>query len=185
VAIIKIIPLQFPAVDMLEKMLGTIGRRFRAEAHLSTHPMDLSPYFDPVRSQYNANEIIQKLNRFHQEDGKVLGITELDLFIPVLSYIFGQAYLGGSAALVSGHRLHNQRYGLPEDEGVYAERLMKCMIHELGHAHGLKHCLKPGCVMVATTYVEEMDQKSDTFCYQCQDLLSQLSSHRPNAGHAP
>jgi len=175
VSVIKIIPLQFPAVEELEKMLSIVSRRFKMETRLSTRPFDMNPYFNPVRSQYNANEIIQKLVAGAGEKNKIVGITELDLFIPVLSYIFGQAYLGGSAALVSGHRLHNSRYGLAEDPILYSERLLKCLIHELGHAFGLKHCLKPGCVMVSTTYVEEMDQKSDKFCQTCQSELVTLT----------
>ena len=175
-SLIKIIPLQFPAVEELEKMLSIISNRFKMETQLSTRPFDMTPYFNPVRSQYNANEIIQKLDTDAAEDNKIVGITELDLFIPVLSYIFGQAYLGGSAALISGHRLHNSRYGLVEDPVLYSQRLLKCLIHELGHAFGLKHCLKPGCVMISTTYVEEMDQKSDMFCQTCQDELSELTT---------
>ncbi len=173
--LIKIIPLQFPAVEELEKMLSIISNRFKMETSLSTRPFDMNPYFNPVRSQYNANEIIQKLVTSAAENNKIVGITELDLFIPVLRYIFGQAYLGGSAALVSGHRLHNSRYGLAEDPNLYFNRLLKCLIHELGHAFGLKHCLKLGCVMVSTTYVEEMDQKSDLFCHSCQAELTELT----------
>lgn len=171
--LIKIIPLQFPAVEELEKMLSILSNRFRMETRLSSQYFDMNPYFNPVRSQYNANEIIQKLVGVTDEDNKIVGVTELDLFIPVLSYIFGQAYLGGAAALVSGHRLHNSRYGLVEDSELYSQRLLKCLIHELGHAFGLKHCLKPGCVMLSTTYVEEMDQKSDTFCHTCQEELTE------------
>ena len=175
-SLIKIIPLQFSAVEELEKMLSIISNRFKMETRLSSRPFDMNPYFNPVRSQYNANEIIQKLVTTAGDENKIVGISELDLFIPVLSYIFGQAYLGGSAALVSGHRLHNNRYGLAEDPQLYSDRLLKCLIHELGHAFGLKHCLKPGCVMVSTTYVEEIDQKSDIFCHICQEELAELTS---------
>ena len=109
-SLIKIIPLQFAAIDELEKMLALLSERFKMEAVINTPHFDLTPYFNPVRSQYNANEIIQKLVPLTGERDKIVGITGLDLFIPVLSYIFGQAYLGGSVALVSGHRLENSRY---------------------------------------------------------------------------
>ena len=175
-SLIEIIPLQFSAVEELEEMLPIISNRFKMETRLSTRLFDMNPYFNPARSQYNANEIIQKLVTTVGDSSKIVGITELDLFIPVLSYIFGQAYLGGSAALVSGHRLHNSRYGLAEDPKLFSNRLLKCIIHELGHAFGLKHCLKPGCVMVSTTYVEEMDQKSDMFCLACKKDLKDLIS---------
>ncbi|MBC8375978.1 MAG: hypothetical protein H8E26_08015 [FCB group bacterium] len=168
---IKIIPLQFAGVEVLEQMLPLISARFKIETLMTTCRLDLTPFFDPVRSQYNANDIIQKLVPLADEGDKIVGVTDLDLFIPVLSYIFGQAYLGGSVALVSGHRLVNARYGLADDPKLFSERLLKCIIHELGHAFGLKHCLLPGCVMDSTTYVEEMDQKSDQFCRNCKIQL--------------
>jgi len=152
-------------------MLSALSSRFGTECVIGSKRLDLNRYFDPVRSQYNANEIIKDLLPLAEENDKIVGITELDLFIPVLSYIFGQAYLGGSAALVSGHRLENQRYGLVSDPQLFSARLFKCVIHELGHAFGLKHCLHPGCTMVSTTYVEELDQKSDRLCKSCRTEL--------------
>ncbi len=173
-SLIRIIPLQFSRVDLLEKMLPVISSHFKMETRLSDWHIDLTQFFDPVRSQYNANEMIQQLIPLAEKDDKIVGVTDLDLFIPVLSFIFGQAYLGGSAALISGHRLENQRYGLADDPKLYADRLIKCMVHELGHAFGLKHCLHPGCIMVSTTYVEEMDQKLDRFCRNCGRELAQI-----------
>ncbi|MBC8192493.1 MAG: archaemetzincin family Zn-dependent metalloprotease [Candidatus Marinimicrobia bacterium] len=168
---IRIIPLQFAGVEVLEQMIPPISARFKMETLVSAHRFDLTPFFDPVRSQYNANDIIQKLVPLTDEGDKIVGVTDLDLFIPVLSYIFGQAYLGGSVALISGHRLENARYGMTNDPKLFSERLLKCIIHELGHTFGLKHCLLPGCVMTSTTYVEEMDQKSDQFCRNCKIQL--------------
>ncbi len=173
---IRIIPLQFAGVEVLEMMLPILTSRFKIETILSTRRLEMTPFFNPVRSQYNANDIIKKLVPLTEENDKIVGVTDLDLFIPVLSYIFGQAYLGGSVALVSGHRLVNARYGLANDPKLFSERLLKCIIHELGHAFGLKHCLLPGCVMVSTTYVEEMDQKSDIFCRKCQTELTTLQA---------
>ncbi len=175
-SLIRIIPLQFAGVETMEQILPILSARFGMETILSSQRLDLTPYFNPARSQYNANDIIQKLLPMAGDEDKVLGLTDLDLFIPVLSYIFGQAYLGGAVALVSGHRLDNARYGLKQDPHLFSERLVKCIVHELGHAFGLKHCHMPGCVMVATTYVEEMDQKADRFCPECQSELSRLKA---------
>ncbi|MCF7904212.1 MAG: archaemetzincin [Candidatus Marinimicrobia bacterium] len=165
---IKIVPIQFAQVEILEDLLPELSTHFRTEVILGSLPrFDLSPYFNPVRSQYDANEIIVELNKLVVGEMKIVGVTDLDLFIPVVKYIFGQAYLGGNAALISGYRLYNSRYGLPEDLNIFADRLKKCMIHELGHAFGLIHCQQPGCVMLPTTYVEEMDQKLTTMCSSC------------------
>lgn len=169
--LIRIMPLEFSSVETLETVLSVLSKRFKTETRLSSQHLDLTPFFNPVRSQYNANEIIQRLLPLSGADDKIVGVTDLDLFIPVLSYIFGQAYLGGSVALVSGHRLENRRYGLASNDKLFTQRIIKCIVHELGHSFGLKHCLNPGCVMVSTTYVEEMDQKTDMFCQSCQKEL--------------
>ena len=108
------------------------------ETRLIQVHIDLTPFFDPVRSQYNANEIIKELVPLAHGEDKIVGVTDLDLFIPVLKYIFGQAYLGGSAALISGHRLESSRYGMVDDPKVFFERLLKSILHELGHAFGLE-----------------------------------------------
>lgn len=175
--LIKIIPIQFAKVEILESLLPSLAKTFKTEVILGSLPrFDLEPHFNPVRSQYDANEIIGKLNKLALGEMKIVGVTDLDLFIPVLKYIFGQAYLGGKTALISGHRLYNSRYGLPEDLDLFSERLKKCMIHELGHAFGLIHCQQPGCVMLPTTYVEEMDQKSERMCSSCRNKLVNAST---------
>jgi archaemetzincin len=174
VSLIRIIPIQFGQVEALEKMLPMISFRFQTEVIMGTHHLDLTRFFDPGRSQYNANEIIQELVPLAQDNDKIVGVTDLDLYIPVLSYIFGQAYLGGSAALVSGHRLESSRYGMIDDSEIFFDRLFKSILHELGHAFGLRHCLHPGCIMVSSTYVEEIDQKADLFCRQCHSELKQF-----------
>jgi len=170
-SLIKIIPLNFSRLDELEGIRQIIESRFKTDCLIKPYQVDLSQFFDPVRSQYNANQIIEQLNPLVNENCKIIGVTDLDIYIPVLSYIFGQAYLGGSTALVSGYRLDNRKYGLEDDPRLFHDRLLKCMLHELGHAFGLKHCLQPGCLMVSATYVEDMDQKGDLFCIDCQQAL--------------
>ena len=177
--LIKIIPIQFAEVEILESIMPVLNQHFQTQVILGNMSrIDLNPFFNPVRSQYDANEIIATLSQAATGSTKIIGITDLDLYIPVLSYIFGQAYLGGSTALVSGYRLYNSRYGLAEDMDLFRQRLTKCMIHELGHAFGLIHCHTPDCVMPSTTYVEEMDQKTTNMCSSC---LKQLRKNQDEA----
>ena len=44
---------------------------------------------------------------------RLLGVTERDLFVPVLSFVYGQAQLGGRVAVVSLARLRPEFHGLP------------------------------------------------------------------------
>ena len=95
----------------------------------------------------------------------------VDLFIPVLTHVFGEAQLDGCAALVSAYRLDNQLYGLPPNRDLLFQRLCKEAIHELGHTYNLLHCHNQTCVMMSSTYVEDIDLKSHQFCDRCLKSL--------------
>jgi archaemetzincin len=103
---------------------------------------------------------------------RILGVLGEDLFIPILTYVFGEAQLGGRVAVVSYHRLQSERYGLAPDRGLLHERLLKESLHELGHLGGLIHCSDLECVMHISTYVEDIDMKPAAFCSSCRAMLS-------------
>jgi archaemetzincin len=110
--------------------------------------------------------------RFASDNEKIIALFNVDLFIPILTFIYGQAFLNGRCGIVSGYRLRNEKYGLTADDKVFSERLIKEIIHELGHTFGLKHCLNPVCVMRSSTYVEDIDQKGGAFCSACKSIIS-------------
>lgn len=154
------------------RVVASLGQALGRQMQPVDLGMDLSRYFSADRNQYNATLILAGLLRLNPEpEDKIVGITSVDLFIPVLTFVFGQAQLGGQGALVSTHRLHNEFYGLPPDEDRLMERTVKEVVHELGHVFGLVHCRDYACVMHAATYVEDVDLKSDRFCDSCQSRL--------------
>jgi predicted Zn-dependent protease len=104
---------------------------------------------------------------------KALVVTEVDLFIPMLSFIYGQAQLGGPAAIVSLARLRQEFYDLPADAGLLGERARKESLHELGHTLGLVHCHDAGCVMSLATNIRQVDLKSGDYCRLCRALLAE------------
>jgi archaemetzincin len=139
--------------------------------------LSLKEGYDPVRSQYNSTWILsQILTLVPEEDCKILGVTSLDLYVPVLTFVFGEAQLDGRAALVSSFRLRDELYGLPKNPEKLRERLEKEAIHELGHTFGLIHCREPNCVMHTSTYAEEIDFKSKEFCPACSAFLKDKES---------
>lgn len=138
--------------------------------------LDVDRYFASERSQYNATLILAGLLRhLPDESSKIVGVTDVDLYIPVLTFVFGQAQLDGPGAVVSAFRLRNEYYGLPPDEGLLFERAVKEVVHELGHTFGLVHCDDYRCVMHASTYVEDVDVKAASFCAGCEGLLGALN----------
>jgi archaemetzincin len=136
--------------------------------------LDLRTFHAPEREQYHATLILAELLRhLPSSGGRIVGITDVDLYIPVLTFVFGQAQLGGPGAVVSVMRLHNEYYGLPPDEGLLLDRAVKEVVHEVGHGLGLVHCPDYRCVMSSSTYVEDVDLKSERFCPSCGALAAE------------
>lgn len=128
--------------------------------------------FDGVRGQYYSTKILRELIRDVPVNTlKILGIIDLDLYIPVLTFVFGEAQLGGIGAIVSTVRLRQEFYGLKPDKGLFFERLHKECLHELGHTFGLVHCDSIDCVMFFSNSVLEVDRKGRGFCNKCAGAI--------------
>jgi archaemetzincin len=177
---IALVPIYLGGLGGLAERRGLLDRlaaRLEAAFGLETevrHPwFDPERAFDPSRGQYNSTLLLAQLQPGPPgaAPARVLGLTGVDLFIPVLSWVFGEAQLPGPAAVVSLHRLSPEIYGLPADEERLAERAEKEAIHELGHTFGLVHCRSAACVMRASTYAEEIDHKPARFCAGCLAAL--------------
>jgi archaemetzincin len=158
--------------DLLELIVDDVEREFSVPVKTREGFLDLSIYYDPARKQYNGNELLMEIeSRFATETTKTLGIFNVDLFIPILTYIFGQAFLNGRSGIASIYRLSNERYGIKKNQTIFIDRIRKEVIHELGHTCGLIHCSNPTCVMRSSTYVEDIDQKEHRLCHKCKDEL--------------
>ncbi len=149
--------------------------------HLGVVPERLPPIeeppgaFDPGRGQYSAVEFLRAVvSHPRPRAGKVFAVTERDLFIPMLTFLFGQAQLSGPAALVSVARLRQEFYGLPADRELLLARLRAETLHETGHAFGLIHCRDRRCSMSLATSIQQLDMKQDDYCLSCRRALDEI-----------
>src|SRR5574341_1544872 len=119
----------------LMEWLGTrLARTFGVPARAVDRAEGPADAFDPARRQFSSTRILRWTLAHHPADAlKILSITDGDLFIPVLTFVFGEAQVGGMAAVVSTARLRAEFYGLPPDRGRLRARLEKECVHELGH----------------------------------------------------
>lgn len=134
--------------------------------------------YDPKRKQYQSVEMMKALAQVAPRDAhRVLGVTSVDLAIPMLSFLFGQAQVGGRIAIVSLCRLRQEFYGLPADEQTLHERTTKEALHELGHTFALVHCSDSKCVMSLATHIGLVDSKEEKYCERCgMQLVERFSS---------
>ena len=160
-----------PDLNLLEYLAAALARAFRTPCRIRPEQFDASFAVDERRGQYYSTAIIQRLERFADPNARVLGVTAFDLYVPVLTFVFGEAQLDGSCAVVSTARLREEFYGLPRREELLRERLVKEAAHELGHTFGLRHCGDWRCVMASSHAVERIDVKGAEFCKDCRKTV--------------
>ena len=161
------------------EVIGTLRRDvehvFRVTARALPHKARPTDSYDARRQQHSSTRILRWLieNRPHPA-AKIVAITDADLFIPILTFVYGEAQLGGSAAVVSTARLVSDN-GFRPDAALLTARLQKECLHELGHTFGLLHCPLPTCVMARSVNLVQVDAKNPALCYDCQLRYAEIS----------
>ncbi|MFO8073399.1 MAG: hypothetical protein R6V85_16160 [Polyangia bacterium] len=135
------------------------------------------------RGQHDASSLLAALAELAPDSSNpVLGVTNLDLGTPVLSFVFGQAQLGGRTAVVSLARLRQEFYRLEAQADLLVLRACKEARHEIGHTLGLVHCDDRSCVMSLATDVGDVDRRGESYCASCRRRVELELSRREDAG---
>ena len=139
---------------------------------LRPKPLPLQAYH-MVRQQWHSTRLLEHLLTDDDSHAfRILGVTTADLFIPIFTFVFGEAQLEGKAAIISVCRLRGEVEGFAPSKSIFLRRLLKLSLHELGHTFGLGHCRQDGCLSGFSANLETLDRKSLAFCKYCQALLT-------------
>ena len=164
------------AVDLLEAIRRRVAGEFGLPvgAHLSAERPEGT--LDPRRGQHSSTKILRWLSEHRPASAdRVLAVTDADLFIPILTFVFGEAQLKGRAAVVSTARLAGDGLVVPDPARFRARVVTEC-VHELGHTFGLLHCQSTRCAMARSPGLREVDAKTETLCPACRERYLELAT---------
>jgi archaemetzincin len=154
---------------LLQDLRAGLAAELRVPCEGLPAALDPAFAFHPERQQYDSTEILARMSDFlTPQTSRLLGVASVDLYIPILTYVFGEAQVGDSCAIVSLHRLRQEFYGLPPEQNVLRDRILKEAMHELGHTFELSHCDDYRCAMAPSHAVERIDLKTSSFCEACR-----------------
>jgi len=178
---IAVLPVGPVDVEILEHICKVLQKAFpESTSLLLRRSMPLpSEAYNASRDQYDSSILLSKILPFKSEAGKMLGVTEADLYVPSMNFVFGEAHHLWGVAIVSLRRLRPEFYGQTSDNSLFLERCAKEAVHEVGHILSLSHCDDPQCVMFFSNSIRDTDGKGLSFCKRCYgEVLRILKSPR-------
>jgi archaemetzincin len=154
------------------QLLGEeIHRTYGYQTEIKSLLQNVNFAYDLTRDQYHSTAILEKLASTSPSQAiKVIAITNVDLFIPILTHVYGEAQLAGKACIVSTFRLR-EGLSIATIEKGFENRIVKEVLHELGHTFNLRHCKDKACIMHYCRSIKDVDRKSNQFCRYCRVLL--------------
>ena len=167
---IKLKPLGNIPDKVTEELKERVAGVFHCPVEIKPGFTELSQAYNPERKQYLSSKLLACLGK-SEENERVVGIADVDLYVPRLNFVFGEADMNSGTAIVSLCRLRQEYYGLPADENLFLERATKEVVHELGHTFGLEHCPNSKCVMHFSNSLADTDIKEAHFCLRCRPEL--------------
>jgi len=159
---------------VLEELKRRLGETFGCPVEIKPQTTDLARAYNSSRKQYLSTTLLSAIGASERGE-KALGIVDVDLYVPSLNFVFGEADTSSGVAIISLFRLRQERYALPPDKELFLGRAIKEAIHELGHTYGLGHCSDGRCIMYFSNTLMDTDKKQAAFCPKCRQILKSQS----------
>ncbi len=169
---IIVIPIGGVDQDVLKSVSEGLRKTFRCKAAIGGEMPVPKDAYNAKRGQYLSTEILGEMRGIKpQGHDLMLGVTLVDLYVPQLNFVFGEADVSAGVAVISLSKLGRESYGTPKGRELLLMRAAKEAIHEIGHTHGLDHCDDPRCIMFFSNSLTDTDRKGPGFCTICREKL--------------
>ncbi len=126
--------------------------------------------YNKDRNQYHSNAIMRRLVPLLEPGQTILGLVDVDLFVPDSGFVFGEADRESRAAVLSIARLKQGA-----DEALLRRRVQVEGQHQAGHLVGLSYCEDGRCAMFLATTLTDVDRKQTALCHICRNELAKLN----------
>ncbi len=169
---ILIVPVGKVDSDILRNIANALEKTFHCRVELGREMPIPHDSYNSRRRQYHSTIILKKVQTTKPKDfDRMLGVTDVDLYVPELNFVFGEADISSGSTVISLTRLRQEFYGLHSDGRLFVERAIKEAVHEIGHTCGLNHCSNPKCIMYFSNSIKDTDIKGPGFCNVCKSKL--------------
>lgn len=172
---ITLVPIgKFDAV-VIERIRPALEEIYRRPTAVSP-PLPVPKYaYNPTRAQYHSAAILKRVEQMYRSSwDSAIGFTGVDLFVPEVPFIFGEADRSTRSAVISTARLGAEVGPVESRRELLGKRLVSEAIHQVGLIRGLAHCPNNRCVMFYSATTQEIDKRGTTMCANCRKRLQDL-----------
>lgn len=125
--------------------------------------------FNKDRNQFHSNAIMRRLLTVREPGAlMVLGIVDVDLFVPDSQFVYGEADRESKSGVFSTFRLKT------ENAELLKRRCTIEAVHQAGHLVGLSYCEDVRCTMFFATSLTDCDRRNLGLCNNCRNELNKL-----------
>jgi archaemetzincin len=125
--------------------------------------------FNKDRNQYHSNAIMRRLLTVREPGAlMVLGVVDVDLFVPDSQFVYGEADRESKSGVFSTFRLKT------ENQDLLKRRAIVEAVHQAGHLVGLSYCEDVRCTMFFATSITDCDRRNLGLCNNCRNELNKL-----------
>lgn len=166
---LQLVPIGEVPVAFLRELESPIAQVLGVNAYVGKTVLPPPAFaFNKDRNQYHTSSIMRRLLTVREMGVPlVVGVADVDLFVPDSPFVYGEADRESHASVMSLWRLRG------EGE-AWKRRTFVEAVHQAGHLIGLSYCEDARCAMFLATTITDAERRQLHLCNNCRNELVKL-----------